>query len=201
MRLGVRSSLMSAQGRRPLLEVECCDSRFDKYLTSPRSLGMFRYRGNLDTGQQKQQAPGGLLKGMGRLTSCVYFGDRTHKSYSQTTLTYYGLCQCMPALDSSEKNREWFAATSLNPLCRMRMFPLGFPNETHLPLYMDDKRRRGEVRRYDMRTSLVSAQGMRALFEVKCCGSRFDETPTSSGSADEYIPSKTILTSRIHRSR
>jgi hypothetical protein len=107
----------------------------------------------------------------------------------------------MPALNSPRRTPSWFAATSLNPLCRMRVFPLGFPNETHLPLYMDDKRRRGEVRRYDMRTSLVSAQGMKPPFEVGCCDSRFDENPTSPGSADEYIPSKTILTSYIHRPR
>jgi hypothetical protein len=67
----------------------------------------------------------------------------------------------------------------------MRMFPLGFPNEAHLPRYMDDKRLRGEVRRYDMRTSLVSAHGTRTPLEVGCYNSRFDENPTSSGSAFE----------------
>ena len=38
--------------KKATLEVECCDSRFDKYLTSPRSAGMFRNRGDLDTSQQ-----------------------------------------------------------------------------------------------------------------------------------------------------
>ena len=68
----------------------------------------------------------------------------------------------------------------------MRMFPLGSPNEAHLPRYMDDKRLRGEVRRYSMYTSLVSAQEMKTPFEVICCDSLFDENPSSSGSADEY---------------
>jgi hypothetical protein len=130
------------------------------------------------------------------------FGDHIHKSYSQTTLTYSGLkASACPHSTVPKRTLSWFAATSLNPLCRMRMFPLGSPNATHLPRYMDDKRRRGEVRRYDMRISLVSVQGMKLPFEVRCCDSRFDENPTSSGSADEYIPSKIILTSHIHRPR
>lgn len=37
-----------------------------------------------------------------------------------------------------------------------------------------------------MRTSLVSAQGMKTPFEARCCDSGFDEHPHSSGSADEY---------------
>jgi hypothetical protein len=44
---------------------------------------MFACRGDLDTGQQKQQASGGLLKGVGRLTSYVHLW----RPYSQVIFT------------------------------------------------------------------------------------------------------------------
>jgi hypothetical protein len=92
---------MSAQGTKPFLEVECCDSCFDENPTSSGSVDGYTLQGY------------------------------THKSCSKTAFTYSGLCQCMPALDERR-----FAATSLNPLYRMRMFPLGVPNEALPPLTM-----------------------------------------------------------------
>lgn len=98
---------------------------------------------------------------------CIPLEIHPDKSYSQTTLTHSGLkASACPHSTILKRTPSWFAATSLDPLCQMRMFPLGSPNETHLPRYMDDKRRLRGVRRHDVRTSLVSAQGMKTPFEV-----------------------------------
>jgi hypothetical protein len=95
----------------------------------------------------------------------------------------------------------------------MRVLPLGFPNEALPPpcrftgevavhgcetalASLRGRQATGSrgVRGYRKYSSLMSAQETKTPFEVGCCDSRFDENPTSSGSADEYIPSKTILT-------
>jgi len=74
---------MSAQGEKPLLEVECCDSGLDKNLTSPRSVARFDYRGGLDfmSVSMDSRPYGGLPRGVGRLASFVYL----QRLYSQNT--------------------------------------------------------------------------------------------------------------------
>lgn len=114
--------------KKATLEVECCDSRFDKYLTSPRSAGMFRNCGDLDTSQQTQQAPGGLLKDVGRLTSCVHLW----KQYSEVIFTdraniQWLSGQCMPALDSSQKNPELVCSHESQPFVSNAYVSTRFP--------------------------------------------------------------------------
>jgi hypothetical protein len=84
MRIGVRSPLMSAQGRRPLLEIECCGSRFDKNLTSSRSAESLTSKGHFRRDHRERYSQTVLICSEQRPSACLYLA-RVSRSGARTT--------------------------------------------------------------------------------------------------------------------
>lgn len=147
------------------------------------------------------------------------------KPYSHVIFTDHAniqwvVAQCMPALDDSRKQEGQAMQQRASTLCvecvcfhsvsRMRhsrrlaillaRYAVHGCETALASLHGRQAIGSRGVRGYRKYSSLMSAQEMRTPFEVGCCDSRFDENPTSSGSADEQS-FKTIITSHIHRPR
>jgi len=111
-----------------------------------------------------------------------------------------GYASVCPHSTVPKRTPSWFAATSLNPLCRVRMFPLGSPNEAHLPRYMDDKRLRGE---FEDTTCVLHSCLRRGCSRLLKCNAVTAVSTRTRLHPDllTNILSKIILTSHIHRPR